>query len=62
MTTRVVRTGQTLPLDDDWLACSVEERLAGVWELTKLCLAWSKGTSHEPRLQRSVGNVQRVRR
>jgi hypothetical protein len=60
VTSRVVRSGNAVPTDDDWLSCTVEERIAGVWELTKLCHAWNREGSGEPRLQRSVVRVQRA--
>jgi len=41
-TLRVVRPGQAMPPDDDWQSFSVEERIAAVWELTKLCWDWSQ--------------------
>jgi hypothetical protein len=56
VTSRVVRPGQAIPQDREWLDRTVDERIAGVWELTKLCHAWNPG---ELRLQRSVVRTQR---
>jgi hypothetical protein len=58
----VVRPGQQIPPDDEWLDSTIEERIDAVWQLTKLCYAWNQETAAEPRLQRSVGHVQRPRR
>ena len=60
VTSRVVRPGDAVPADDDWLSRTVEERIAGVWELTELCYAWNREGSGEPRLQRTVARVQRA--
>lgn len=62
VTTRLIRSGQSAGTDDEWLHCSVEERLEAVWLLTKLCMAWTMGDEGEPRLQRSVVRIQRGRR
>jgi hypothetical protein len=59
---RVVRPGQPMPVEDEWLGSSVEERIAAVWELTRMCYAWNKDDPGEPRLQRAVSHVQRARR
>ncbi len=59
--TRVFRGG-TQPPDDEWADTSPAERLAAVWELTQQCLQWNRTGTDEPRLQRSVGRVQRARR
>lgn len=58
--TRVFRRGEVPPSQADWEGTTAEERINAVWELTRLCLAWSG--SDEPRLQRSVCRVQRTRR
>lgn len=55
--TRIFRPGETPPPDDEWLRRPVEERIAGVWMLTKLCYAWN--SSEEPRLDRSVTRIWR---
>jgi len=60
LTTRIFRRGEVPPLSADWEGTTAEERIDAVWELTRLCLAWSE--SGEPRLQRSVCRVQRTRR
>ena len=62
ITSRVVRPGQPVPADRDWLDSTVEERIAAVWELTKLCYAWNQDGPGEPRLQRSISHIQRARR
>jgi hypothetical protein len=57
--TRVIRGGQPEPVDRDWLALTPEERIEGVWLLTKVCLAWNTEKDDvEPRLQRLVSCVQ----
>ena len=61
VTSRIFRPGQLPPPDDEWLERPIEERIAGVWELTKLCHAWSEGVANEPRLQRSISRIQRLR-
>lgn len=38
---------------------SAEERLAAVWELTLASIAWGNTENGEPRLQRSICNIQR---
>ncbi len=61
-TLRIVRPGQEPSPDSGWLEYSVEERLAAVWELTKLCFAWSQKGNGEPRLHRSISRVLRTSR
>ncbi|MEE8587475.1 MAG: HepT-like ribonuclease domain-containing protein [Acidobacteriota bacterium] len=58
ITARIVRPGEASASEEDWLDCSVEERLEAVWTLTKICHAWT-GSAGEPRLQRSISRVQR---
>ena len=62
ITSRVIRPGDPVPEDPDWLDATPDERVEAVWQLTLLCLAWQRGQSSEPRLQRSVVRVQRGRR
>jgi len=62
MTSRVLRAGQSVLPDEEWLSRTVEERMAAVWELTKLGHAWNQEDPGEPRLLRSVSHVQRARR
>jgi hypothetical protein len=62
VTSRIIRPGQPVPQDDDWLACSVAERVAAVWILTKLCHAWRQEGVSEPRLHRALSSVQRPHR
>lgn len=62
MTARVIRDGMPEPVDNDWIAASVEERIEAVWTLTKLCLSWNNLSASEPRLQRTVTRLQRTRR
>jgi hypothetical protein len=60
ITTRIIRPGQDAPPDDDWLDRTVEERIEGVWTLTKLCHAWVEEDAGELRLRRTVGRIQRA--
>lgn len=63
ITSRVVRPGEPLlPEEQGWANTTPEERINAVWELTLLCLAWQKGQTGEPRLQRSISRIQRPRR
>src|SRR5215204_5157752 len=62
VTSRVVRPGEAVPLDDEWLGYTVEQRINVVWELTKQCYAWNQDDSVELGLQRSVSHVQRTQR
>ena len=59
---RVIRRGE---LDEDERdeerSLTSGERMARVWELTKLCYAWGHKSGDEPRLQRSVVRTQRPR-
>ena len=50
VSTRIVRPGQRVPEDTDWGGRTLEERIAGVWELTRLCLEWNREGNGEPRL------------
>jgi hypothetical protein len=59
ITSRIVRPGEPEPPDRDWLAVPIPERIAAVWELTRLCYAWRQGGADEPRLQRTVVRVRR---
>jgi hypothetical protein len=57
---RVLRGGTQLSDDDDdWKDSTPAERLSAVWEITRQCLQWNRTETDEPRLQRSVGRVQR---
>ena len=60
--TRIIRPGTPEPADTDWMDMSPEERIAAVWELTRMCLAWNRDDHGELRLQRSVSRVQRPKR
>ncbi len=62
MTSRIIRPGQPIPRDDEWLDFSVAERVEAVWSLTKLCHAWRQEGVSELRLHRDTSNVQRPRR
>lgn len=62
VTSRIIRPGQPIPQDDEWLACSVAERVAAVWSLTLLCYAWRQEGASEPRLHRATSRVQRSHR
>lgn len=59
MTSRVIRPGDPGAVDNEWLDKTVEERIEGVWTLTRILMAWNNGGNHEPRLQRSVSRVHR---
>lgn len=50
------------PADETWRTMTIEERIAAVREVTLRCAMWSTNGDPEPRLQRSVGRVQRARR
>lgn len=60
VSSRVIRPGVRIPADWEWEGYTPEERIAAVWELTLLCLAWGNDDG-EPRLQRSDSRVQRPR-
>ncbi len=62
ITVRVIRDGSPEPIELDWSASSPAERIEAVWTLTKLCLAWNKKLTDEPRLQRTITRVQRRER
>ena len=62
VTSRIIRPGQPIPLDDEWLACSVAERVLAVWTLTKQCYEWRRESVSEPRLHRDISKVQRSHR
>ena len=57
----IIRGGHE-PKDHSWSDTSIEERLDGVWLLTKLCLAWNSDHPNEPRLQRTITRIKRVER
>lgn len=59
MTGMVVRPGEMAVEEAPHLA-TPSERIEAVWELTRLCMAWTEDASGEPRLQRSVSRVQRT--
>ena len=61
VTSRVIRSGEPVPPDADWLALSMAERIEAVWTLKETCLAWNTEAGRVPRLQRSVSRVQRGR-
>jgi hypothetical protein len=62
ITTRIIRPGEPVSPDVDWLSRTAEERVAAVWELTSLCQAWRQAGAGEPRLDRSVSRVLRAGR
>jgi len=62
ITVRVIRNGAPEPPDNDWSMATPEERIEGVWTLTKLCLAWNQPSESEPRLQRTITHLQRAQR
>jgi hypothetical protein len=62
ITVRTFRNGIEEARDTEWRDSSAEERIEAVWMLTQLCLAWNNRTFNEPRLQRTITNVQRARR
>jgi len=57
ITTRIYRDGAT-PDGEHWEGSTPEERIEGVWLLTRLCLLWNNSESDEPRLQRTITRVQ----
>jgi hypothetical protein len=59
---KLIRDGQAEPFDDGWDNSSPEERIEGVWTLTRLCLAWNNRLTDEPRLQRNITRIQRSSR
>jgi hypothetical protein len=58
---RVFRAGEIPPLDEEWRQLTTGQRIARVWELTKLCTARTDEKSDELPLQRSVVRIQRAR-
>jgi hypothetical protein len=60
ITTKVFRNGQAESSENEWLNYSPEERIEGVWILTRLCMGWNNALTDEPRLQRTVTRVQRT--
>lgn len=62
VTSRVIRKGNPSPEEQDWEESTPEERINAVWDLTLLCLAWNREQAGEPRLQRSISRIQRLRR
>ena len=60
ITSRIIRPGQDVPPEDDWLDRTMEERIAAVWELTKLCHAWVEDGAGELRLRRTFSRIQRA--
>ena len=62
ITVRVIRKGEPEPQDDDWAMATMEERIEGVWTLTKLCMEWNNPAGSEPKFQRTITRVQRARR
>jgi len=61
ITSRIIRPGDPLPEDDYWDKFTPEQRMNAVWELTLLCLAWHTNRADEPRLQRSLSRIQRLK-
>ncbi len=59
MVTRVIRAGESAPVDVAKEASTPESRMEQVWELAQLCLAMHKKPPGELRLQRSVVRIQR---
>jgi len=58
ITVRVLRNGEPEPPDNDWAMATMEERIEGVWTLTRLCMAWNNPAS-EPEFQRTITRVIR---
>lgn len=56
---KVLRDGDTQFRPPDVSRLSSAERMALVWELLVDCYTWSRFSEAEPRLQRSVGRVER---
>jgi hypothetical protein len=61
ITVRVIRDGLEPP-DNDWAMATMEERIEGVWTLTKLWLEWNNPSGSEPEFQRTITRVQRAQR
>jgi hypothetical protein len=59
VSTRLIRRGDPAPSENDWASSTPSERIAGVWELTRQCLAWNREGVDEPRLQRDITRVIR---
>jgi hypothetical protein len=62
ITDRIILNGSPEPPDNDWSMASPEERIEGVWMLTKICMGWNTPSTDVPRLQRTVTHLQRARR
>ena len=60
LVTRVIRAGESVPVDLAQETSTPESRMAQVWELTQLCLAMRNEPADERRLQRSVVHIQRA--
>lgn len=59
---RTIRPDEPPPPPLELTPTSMGERMAEVWELTKLCLAWDSEGPAEPQLQRSVVRILRRER
>jgi hypothetical protein len=59
---RVIRNGEPEPPDNDWAMATMEERIEGVWTLTKLCMGWNQSSTDVPRLDKTVTRVIRAKR
>ena len=59
ITSRIIRPGDKVADESYWDEATPAERIAAVWELTLLCLAWEPNRTDEPRLQRSISRIQR---
>jgi hypothetical protein len=62
VTVRAIRGRDPGEGREDWASATPEERMAAVWELTRLCLLWNSKGQDAPRLQRSVVRAQRTSR
>lgn len=60
--TRISKIGLGDRDEDDWASRSIEERLAAVWELTRVAYEFKLGGPVEDRMLRNVAWVARVRR
>jgi hypothetical protein len=59
VSTRLIRRGDPAPSENDWASSTPSERIAGVWELTRQCLAWNREGGDDPRLERDITRVIR---
>lgn len=59
ITVRVIRNGEPEPPDDYWSKATMEERIEGVWILTRLCIEWNNPSGSVPEFQKTVTRLIR---